>query len=181
MPIAVHLCLHYLLGAWAAWSARYVHALHARLIAWPLGVVTALAALLLVPCTTYQFRFYPDHALGYAVDPVLYPQVVANIGPLSALAEVGYLVALLAGYAAMRHGLCNRHRLRLLIPVVVVATLGIAVVVQLGGRAWHFGSYGDFWAGSALPWTNCVGAQVTAATYVLSALASARLSRLKLH
>ena len=175
MPALAHLALHYLLGAWAAWCARRAPAMHAAWSSWPLALISTLAAIILVPCTTYQFRFYPDHALGYAVDPGLYPQLPAHIGPLSALAAVGYAASLLAGYTAMRHGLRRRLRAGALVPVGLAVAAVIAVLTTLGARAWLFGTYAQLWAGAATPWMKLSSAWATAAGYSLCAAMTHRL------
>jgi len=176
MPALAHLLCHYLVGAQAAWQARRSPSLRLHLFGWPLALAYALAGALLVPAVTFQCRMYPSHALGYTLSPELHPRLYGAVGPLSLLAVVLDLTALLLGFVVMRQGLLSGRSWLRRLPVGAALAAGAAYLWQLGDRAWLFGSYGAYWAHEAPSFWRTPSAWAVLLAYGLCSLLMARLS-----
>jgi hypothetical protein len=181
MPAALHVLAHYLLGAWTAWHARRSPSLQQQLLGWPLALAGVMMALLLVPCTTYQFRFYPDYAWGYALTPELYPEWAAATGPLSLAALVANVLALLLGYVIMRAGVIRAQASLQCVPVMACAGLLIGAWVMGGVRLWQYGTDAAFWAKEAAPFTQTPSAWCTLMAYGISLFSLRRLIHRFIH
>lgn len=179
MPICLHLFLH------ACWGALAARACPAGILAalplagWPLATALGVAAACLTPCTTWQLRFFFDHACSYAVDPALWPRLMAQVPALSVAAALANLGALVAGFAAVRSEARAPGRRRVAAVLTALAVLALPALVQ-PSNVWHLGTYAQHWAGEAAPLWRVPSAIVAVlaypVAYILQRTATARLA-----
>lgn len=154
MPVVIHWVLNLCLGLRTARAVRLAPGLWAASAPWPLLFLAALQAVVVTPCVTYLFRYWPAWSMFYLFDPVDYPMLETFIGLLSGLVVLINFGLMWLGFVCGRRSVAqgtHAARWAQLPYSISIAIVGLCVA-YLGDRMMYAGDFQTFWRGEASLW-----------------------------